>query len=209
MDTESIIFLAFVICLMSGAFGFAFWFNWNQTHQTYLQFQKIAKKFGLKLTVEKKKDRLPKLSTLTGQYKDYSVVMSFYKEGYERSTRIYTYVEFEVENPGQKSFTIAREDLVGKVAKAFGASDMDIGDPEFDKIFIIKTNDVTYINRILTEKIRKDMLYAVSQTRVCSFSLEGKYLRFTVMDFMMKDKVRVLFERMLVTMHEMAEGMRR
>jgi hypothetical protein len=208
METESIIFLTFAICLMTGAFSFGFWFNWNQTHKTYLQFQKVAQKFGLKLTVKKKSGGLPKVSTLTGQYKGYPVVMSFYKVGFERSTKIYTYLEFQVENLSQKNFMIAREDLVGKLTKTFGATDMEIGDPEFDKVFIIKTNDTAYISIILTEKIKKDMRYAATGTRECSFSLDGKCLRFMIMDFMIKDKVRILFERMLVTLHDVAEEMR-
>lgn len=61
-------------------------------------------------------------------------------------------------NPDQFRFAIHEEGFFDDLGKFFGMQDVEIGYPEFDKAFIIKTNDESRVRTIFTDDEARSIL---------------------------------------------------
>jgi len=85
------------------------------------------------------------------------------------ATRMQLYFGFKTDLG--KSFLIYPEDYMDKVSKYLKLlKEIEIGDAEFDKRFIIKTNNESFINKMLNEEIKDFLIKYVD--RISNYKLE-------------------------------------
>jgi len=98
------------------------------------------------------------LSTLrlTFPYKNHTVVVSTYPGS--RYSSPYTRVDVDVDNRGNKNLTIYDESWSSSIGKLFGMRDIQLGVDSFDNKFVIKGNDIYFINSLLTLQIQDKLL---------------------------------------------------
>lgn len=79
------------------------------------------------------------------KYQDWQIIFDNYTEykvsGNYTLERIYARVTVRIKSNDNFRFELYRQSLLSSISKIFGAQDIKIGDPDFDKSFILKTND--------------------------------------------------------------------
>lgn len=70
-------------------------------------------------------------------------------------------------------FELYREGFIRKIEKIFGAQDIEIGDPEFDKAFTIKSTNEFKIKALLRNKAIKNLISALKEVNIQISNQEG------------------------------------
>ena len=55
-------------------------------------------------------------------------------------------------NPGDLRFSISRSGFLTELAKRFGLQDLEVGDPEFDREFLVRGNQSEAIRKLLSDR---------------------------------------------------------
>lgn len=96
--------------------------------------------------------------------------------------------EFEIYNPNF-SFTISNEDYFERFLKLFGSNELQIGDFEFDKKYLLDTNDKSKLKNFLDFKVRNWL----KEQAICYFDLNTPKSKnklsiyFTINEFSVKN----------------------
>ena len=92
----------------------------------------------------------------TLKHLDWNVTFDNYTEyktaGGKTFEQIYARVVSPIKSNDNFRFEIYRKNILSSIAKIFGAQDVEIGNPEFDKKFIIKTNNEFKLKAFLRNK---------------------------------------------------------
>jgi hypothetical protein len=91
------------------------------------------------------------------------------------STTQYTRLRAPVPEAAGFQFVIFREGLVGKLDKALGAQDIEVGVPDFDHDFVIQSNDVAKVRSLLADARIRQLIQEQRSTRL---ALKGDRLDF-------------------------------
>jgi hypothetical protein len=70
-------------------------------------------------------------------------------------------------------FELYREGFIRKIEKIFGAQDIEIGDPEFDKAFTIKSTNEFKIKALLRNKTIKSLISTLKEVNIQISNQEG------------------------------------
>jgi hypothetical protein len=127
-------FFAFLI----GIIVLSFRFVKKQNSKKIELFQQWA--LRLNLQHEHKKRMLAKLNTISGDLDGQPIVIYEHIVGSGKSQVLYTTVTF-APNPFDFDFKIGKEGFFSKVGKSLGSRDIELGDEEFDKKFLLKCKD--------------------------------------------------------------------
>ncbi|NOQ70926.1 MAG: hypothetical protein GQ574_02930 [Crocinitomix sp.] len=133
-----IVILVGFFALLIGIIVFAVRFVKKQNNKKIELFQQWA--LRLNLQHEHKKQLLAKLNMLSGELDGVPVVIYEHIVGSGKNQVLYTTVTF-APNPFDFDFKIGKEGFFSKVGKSFGSKDIEFGDEEFDKKFLLKCKD--------------------------------------------------------------------
>lgn len=108
-----------------------------------------------------------------------------------------TYARFSCQNPQNREFKIYREGILSKLGKSLGGQDIQIGDPEFDKTFIVK-GDEMHMPIFLSADLRAEFLEMVKQKNFTgTLELKGNLLTYSSMGLMIYERIKRPFVAML------------
>ncbi len=82
------------------------------------------------------------------------------------SSTTYTRIRAPLEIRDGFQFTVFREGLVGKIDKALGMQDLEIGIPEFDDAFVVRANDETRVRALLSNTKVRQLIQAQRSLRL-------------------------------------------
>lgn len=74
------------------------------------------------------------------------------------SSTTYTRIRAPLQNRDGFQFRVFREGLVGKIDKALGMQDLEIGIPEFDDVFVVQANDETKVRALLSNAKTRELI---------------------------------------------------
>lgn len=152
----------------------------------------------LNLTHESNKYMLTKLNTLYGPMEGETITIYEKIVGSGKNQTLQTNIVFEP-NPFDFEFSIAREGFFSKAGKLFGGGDIEFGDEEFDKKFLLKSKDEAKFRSLMDfraqeelRRIEKKLAGTISSTPtnfnyyfMGGFTKEEKIKEFNqVLDFM-------------------------
>ncbi len=87
---------------------------------------------------------------------EWTVTLDTYTVSTGKSQVTYTRMRAPYVNTDGFRFTVYRKNIFSGIGKLFGMQDIEVGDPEFDRDFILKANDETKAMALfLNEKIRR------------------------------------------------------
>ncbi len=96
--------------------------------------------------------------TVSGAYGGFNVYLYTYTQGSGKNKTTYTsmipYLPFD----HRSHVRVTREGFLSKITKAFGAQDIQLGDPAFDAAYIIKSDTPQYVPLLLTPAVRGALL---------------------------------------------------
>ncbi|MCH2022716.1 MAG: hypothetical protein MK207_09585 [Saprospiraceae bacterium] len=94
-----------------------------------------------------------------------------------------------LEQTNNKTFRLYKEGFFSKVGKALGGQDVQVGHDDFDNAYLIKSNDETFIKRLLNPRIRQLILRKLPKMRG-EFSLDNNVLKYDAMITLNTEKNR-------------------
>ena len=111
-----------------------------------------------------------------GVYRGRSLTLDTYTTGSGRSRTTYTRIRIAVDNRANGSLALYDETIFSKIGKALGMQDIQTGDEEIDKRFILKGQPETFALGVLNSiNLRQKLL----QARALSIHLDGPELKFS------------------------------
>lgn len=110
-------------------------------------------------------------------YKKHKIIFDTYTHfivvGASSATKNYTRVQLEFAMNDDFKFTIYPQEFIDAFGKFFGAQDITIGDAEFDKAFIIKSNNQTKTQLLFSDNSINDLLLLQNDFRLQIIENEG------------------------------------
>jgi len=114
-------------------------------------------------------------SKVQAHIKQWTLTLDTYTLSAGDSTTTFTRLRSGLQNKVGLQFKLFREGLVGKLDKALGGQDIEIGVPDFDDAFVIQGSDPARMQALLTDvKIRQ----LIQGQRSITLTLKGDELRF-------------------------------
>lgn len=112
------------------------------------------------------------LPVLKFPYRSLSIVVTSVPGSKYRQAK--TEASMTLLTPAAANLTIVKESVGTRLGKALGATDVQIGNDEFDREFLIKTQDETFARNILNLTLQQKLLEMTQKKpRIC---LEGTWL---------------------------------
>ena len=115
-----------------------------------------------------------------------------FTRGAGKSRQTYTRIVLFVNNQTSAYLALYQESVFSKIGKFFGMQDVQVGDEDFDRRFIIKSRPENYVvGLLMTGDLRQKLLEA----RSVNIELDGRELHFEQIGFLTKqDYLRSVFD---------------
>lgn len=153
-----------VLLLFAAAFvGFAalmFWSVRRQQRQAREQLAALAARFGLELRRSPARLGFEPAPTVAGRYRNRPVRFFNYSTGSGKSRTTWSAVAAAAGGAGGFTLELFPENFVTRIATALGMQDLRVGDPAFDPVFVVKSNDPAYATAALLPEIRARLVAA-------------------------------------------------
>ena len=85
----------------------------------------------------------------------------------------FTRIRVEFKSPDELRFRLTKQGFIDTIGKLFGSQDIQVGDKEFDKKFIIKGNDEFKIQTIFLDKSLKKIILSQEDIQLQILDKEG------------------------------------
>jgi hypothetical protein len=110
-----------------------------------------------------------------GKYRGHELTLDTFRRGSGRNSTTYTRIILFVNNQSNLYLTLYEESVFSKIGKLFGAQDIQVGDEEIDRRFMIKGQPEDSVTRLLTPiSLRQKLLEA----RSVNLEVDGRELHF-------------------------------
>ena len=121
------------------------------------------------------KGGLLRSSKVQAQVKQRMVTLDTYTVPHGKSSSTYTRLSSPLQNKDGFQFTVSREGVMGKLGKALGSQDVEIGVSDFDSDFLVQGNNENRLRALLADaKIRE----LIQGQRSIQLGLTGDELHF-------------------------------
>jgi len=110
---------------------------------------------------------------VTGTYRRHMLTLDTFSRGSSKSRTTYTRIVVFVDNRANLYLALYEEGVFSKIGKFFGQEDVQIGEEEIDRRFIIKSRPETFAARLVTSiNLRSKLL----QARSINVEVDGREL---------------------------------
>ena len=89
---------------------------------------------------------------------EWTITLDTYTVSTGKSSTVYTRMRAPYVNPQGFRFTIYRRGFFSDIAKWFGMQDVEVGQPEFDRDFIIKGTSVTWLRQLFANARIRELI---------------------------------------------------
>jgi hypothetical protein len=114
-------------------------------------------------------------SKVVAHIQKWTVTLDIYSTSDGEHTSTYTRVRAPLKNPGAFELSLYPEGMFGKMQKAFGARDVEIGVPDFDRLFVIWSNNESKVRSLLADARLRQL---IQQQPGIHLSVKGAELHF-------------------------------
>ncbi len=168
----------------------------------------LFKDWALRLNLqhEHKKQLLAKLNTLSGELDGVPVVIYEHIVGSGKNQVLYTTINF-APNPFDFDFRIGKEGFFSKVGKAFGGKDIEFGDEEFDKKFLLKSKEESRFRSLMDFRMQGELRTIEKQLKGNILSTNAGFTYSLVGGFSKQAKLEE-FEKVMSFMRTLIKNLR-
>jgi hypothetical protein len=121
------------------------------------------------------KGGLLRSSKVQAQVKQRTVTLDTYSVPHGKSSSTYTRLSSPLQNKDGFQFTVSREGLMGKLGKALGSQDVEIGISDFDGDFLVQGNNENKLRALLADAKIRELIQGQRSIRL---GLKGDELHF-------------------------------
>lgn len=150
-------------------------FQYLQRKSQIRAWQEVAARAGLAC----EEGGLLRFPAVHGTYRGHELEMYIHQHtsgtGKNRHTSTSTRIAMTVDNPAGLHLDLSGEGALGKIGKRLGAQDIQVGDAEIDRRFMIKGDMEDEIRRIFASETLREKLLALPSLNL---ELDGTILRY-------------------------------
>lgn len=140
-------------------------------------------------------------SKVQGRIQQWAITLDTYWGRSGKSGTTYTRIRAPLQSESPFEFTVFREGVVGKLGKALGMQDIEIGIPEFDQHFMIQANDTSKVSSLLADSKIRELIQQQKQIRL---RLEAQELYFEAQDVILDvEQLKSLFQLFEATLRHL------
>jgi hypothetical protein len=103
----------------------------------------------------------------------WTITLDKYTESDGHSGQEYTRMRAPYVNPDGFRFTVYRKGVFTELGKLFGMQDIEVGDPEFDEAFVVKSNDEGRVRTLLADAGLRRLIEAQPKVKLKVKDSEG------------------------------------
>jgi len=92
------------------------------------------------------------------EHADWTLTLDTYAVSTGKATVVFTRMRAPFVNPGGFRFDIYRKSVFSSIGKFFGMQDIEVGDPQFDVDFIVKSTDESRVRQLLGNARIRELL---------------------------------------------------
>jgi hypothetical protein len=183
-------------------FFFLFRYERRRRERMRQNFVMLAQQIGCSADLPRSVWKFP---SITGYYRKRLVQIWMHTTRRGRNKVTYTAIRAQCKKPPGFHMAIGREGILGKVAKAFGKQDIIIGDEEFDKMFLVRSNNESLARSVFPIGLRHKIVELGKKHSDFAFQVkdDGPYFEKAVM-LVDAEKVQ-WFRQVLDVLCEVAE----
>jgi hypothetical protein len=176
MASQSLILFAF-IALFLVAVAFALLAARRQQRKAVDNLTCLASRLGFEVNRKPARFGFEAPPTVEGRYRDRPVQFFNYTTG-SRKNRIYwSAVSANIGNDNGFTLELAPENFLTRIVTALGMQDITIGDPVFDRSFLIRSNNAAYAAAALLPEIRARLLSKREQGSLGQLTVKAGVVR--------------------------------
>jgi hypothetical protein len=152
-----------LLLVAAGFVGFAALMLWSvrrQQRKAREQLAGLAARFGLELRRRPARLGFEPPPTVEGRHRNRPVRFFNYTTGSGRNSTTWSAVAAVVGGAGGFTLELFPENFATRIATALGMQDIRVGDPAFDPVFVVKSNDPAYATAALLPEIRARLVAA-------------------------------------------------
>jgi len=101
------------------------------------------------------------------------ITLEFHTHGGYRTQATYTRFRVAFENPEKFHFKVAPQGLLDSVGKLLGLQDVELGDTDFDKTFLVKSNNEARVREVLDDAVLRNFLREEPEAVIALISVVG------------------------------------
>jgi hypothetical protein len=194
--------LVFVV-LAAGIIGLIIWGALQHQKKVRANLAALATRLGLQLTGDPR--GLTSASAVSGLRQGKEVRFWTYATGSGKSRRTWCAVGVRPRAHGGLQFELRRQGFGTKVMEWFGAKEIKVGDPDFDRAWFIRTNQPEFLAAALVPEIRAKLTALDHFSSEKPFRLEGGLVQFSTPGTFGSDKVVARLEAGLPMLYDLAD----
>lgn len=204
--SESFIMLLF-FALFGGVFVLIFVLGQRQKRKIAANFEAFAAKMSCQANIPQ--GLFGGFPSCQGTYRNRPLRVYMFTRssgsGKSRSTTTYTAFEIDVNNPDGFEFNIFEQGFFTSIAVKFGMQDIQIGDDEFDKEYIIKSNNEAKVMELLTPMIKQKFMEFADRFPGFGVKLQGAKFYYESAGTMAGEAFMTQIETMIQFMCDLAD----
>jgi hypothetical protein len=151
--------------------------RWQQ-RKTLANLTMLASRLGLELKRQPAKLGFEPSPTVEGRYRGRPVRFFNYTTGSGKNRRAWSAVSAAVPGAGAFTLELAPENPFTRLVIALGMQDIQLGDPTFDRAFIVRSNDAAAAAAALLPEIRTRLLATFPRLTGGELSVKGGEVRY-------------------------------
>lgn len=196
------IFIGASIIIVVSTIGFALW-RWKNMTSV---MQEFAVRHGLQYNA-------PAMffisnPTLSGMIRGFGVNIYLIKKGSGKNSSVYTVLDVSLQTGKPFQFHIYEAGLISGLGKIFGMQDIEIGDENFDRKFVIKSSDPDMISSFLTPQVRDMFINAADKYTNWGVEFNGQKLNYKRLGTFSSAKIVSEFEDMMNVLCDLGEQLK-
>ncbi|MEM6724336.1 MAG: hypothetical protein AAF598_09880 [Bacteroidota bacterium] len=137
-----------------------------------------------------------KFPALQGELNGKTFYLFMYTKGSGKHQKTYTSFRLQTHNPKGYTLKLSKEGFFSKVGKRFGMQDIQVGDAEFDPLYIIQGSDVYFAQSVLTNNVKEQMALASSIFKG-TMKVQGDVIEYTELTMMKNREKREMIEQLI------------
>ena len=175
----------------------------NKNKQKRALYQAIADKYGMQM--KEQKAGIEMMFGLGMQKGERIIKVYEIMRGTRKSKSIVTNIVIE-NTPFGFDFKIGHEHIFSKAGKKLGKTDIEFGEEDFDKEFLLKSNHPESFKQLLNEDIRKELM-SISDDLEMAIEHTDKVMSYSQIGPLKNQKQFDAFERVLAFMINLSESL--
>lgn len=175
-----------------------------QAKKTRMRLEALAQRTGLRI-VESTVLGFTVVKSLEGERQGRAVRFWTYATGSGKTRITWVAVSVRPQPAGGLEFELTRQNFGSKLMELFGAKEIQVGDPAFDRAWYVRTNQADFFRAALVPQIRARLMGEAAGRRGARYKLKDGLVQYVEQGSWSSGGALERLEQQLPLLHELAD----